>query len=403
MNLWLPQNPGIGGLDELTPAEEAFITSFVGLSHTDGDIYYYNSGQIQRLPIGSNGQVLTISSGLPEWGSSGVTDHGDLSGLSDDDHTQYALLAGRSGGQTLYGGTASGNDLILNSTSDSTKGTIFLDVASAPTLTLQSGGTIDPYFYTGTTSLPYLYLDRTTGDTHIGWEAEYTVGGFDYRDSNKFYFDTEFEQGGIRPTYIYSAPVNAGIQQQFRLRFVVDGTEVFGLSSVEGAVASSATLGSWLISSNIIRTTNTAAGFIRGEFNYIQLQGELNTGGGYDIRVVGKNPFGGATASNILGIFSDTTIQSYFKPNGGLVLNEQGADEDTRFEGDTDANLFYLDAGNDRIGIGTATPGYKFDVSGDINTSGVYRVGGTAGVSGSFTTVDGKTVTVTSGIITSIV
>jgi len=57
------------------------------------------------------------------------SDHGALSGLADDDHTQYALLAGRSGGQTLIGGTASGNDLILSSTSHATKGQIFFSAA----------------------------------------------------------------------------------------------------------------------------------------------------------------------------------------------------------------------------------------------------------------------------------
>lgn len=51
-------------------------------------------------------------------------DHGGLSGLGDDDHTQYALLAGRSGGQTLIGGTASGNDLTLQSTSNATRGAV---------------------------------------------------------------------------------------------------------------------------------------------------------------------------------------------------------------------------------------------------------------------------------------
>lgn len=51
-------------------------------------------------------------------------DHGILTGLVDDDHTQYALLAGRSGGQTLIGGTASGNNLTLQSTSNATKGSI---------------------------------------------------------------------------------------------------------------------------------------------------------------------------------------------------------------------------------------------------------------------------------------
>jgi len=43
--------------------------------------------------------------------------------------SQYALLAGRSGGQTLIGGTASGNDLTLSSTSNATKGTIFFGSA----------------------------------------------------------------------------------------------------------------------------------------------------------------------------------------------------------------------------------------------------------------------------------
>ena len=38
------------------------------------------------------------------------------------------------------------------------------------------------------------------------------------------------------------------------------------------------------------------------------------------------------------------------------IFNEDGADVDFRIEGDTEANLFYVDAGNNRIGIGTSTP-----------------------------------------------
>lgn len=45
-------------------------------------------------------------------GQTGVTDHGALTGLGDDDHLQYALLAGRSGGQTLYGDSAGGFGLL---------------------------------------------------------------------------------------------------------------------------------------------------------------------------------------------------------------------------------------------------------------------------------------------------
>ena len=58
-------------------------------------------------------------------GLSGASfDHGALLGLGDDDHPQYALLAGRAGGQTLKGDTASGGDLTLMSTAHATKGKI---------------------------------------------------------------------------------------------------------------------------------------------------------------------------------------------------------------------------------------------------------------------------------------
>jgi hypothetical protein len=58
-------------------------------------------------------------------------DHGSISGLSDDDHAQYALLAGRAGGQSLTGGTAASNNLTLSSTSNATKGRINLGANAA--------------------------------------------------------------------------------------------------------------------------------------------------------------------------------------------------------------------------------------------------------------------------------
>jgi hypothetical protein len=58
-----------------------------------------------------------------------LIDHTGLIGLGDDDHTQYALLLGRSGGQTLIGGTASGEDLLLQSTSHATRGSVIFGSA----------------------------------------------------------------------------------------------------------------------------------------------------------------------------------------------------------------------------------------------------------------------------------
>lgn len=48
------------------------------------------------------------------------------------------------------------------------------------------------------------------------------------------------------------------------------------------------------------------------------------------------------------------------------VWNDAGADVDQRMEGDTDANLFFLDASTDRIGIGTATPTAKLQINGSF-------------------------------------
>jgi len=51
-------------------------------------------------------------------------DHGSISGLLDDDHTQYLLLVGRSGGQEVIGGTDASDDLTFESSSNATKGNV---------------------------------------------------------------------------------------------------------------------------------------------------------------------------------------------------------------------------------------------------------------------------------------
>ena len=71
------------------------------------------------------------------------------------------------------------------------------------------------------------------------------------------------------------------------------------------------------------------------------------------------------------GIFSSAADTLNFTTGGvermelgtATVFNEDGADVDFRIEGDTEANLFYVDAGNDRIGIGTSSPAAPFHVA----------------------------------------
>jgi hypothetical protein len=66
-----------------------------------------------------------------------------------------------------------------------------------------------------------------------------------------------------------------------------------------------------------------------------------------------------------------------------LVINEIGAVFNVRIEGDTDANLFYTDATNSRVGVGTISPSVKFEVSGAANVTGTLT-GGTSSTGYSF-------------------
>jgi hypothetical protein len=54
-----------------------------------------------------------------------------------------------------------------------------------------------------------------------------------------------------------------------------------------------------------------------------------------------------------------------------LVINEIGAVYNVRIEGDTDANLFYTDATNSRVGVGTISPAAKLDVNGEALINGL--------------------------------
>lgn len=54
--------------------------------------------------------------------------------------------------------------------------------------------------------------------------------------------------------------------------------------------------------------------------------------------------------------------------NVGTIINETGADSDTRIEGDTQVNLLFVDASTDRIGIATATPETLLHISQGTNS-----------------------------------
>lgn len=90
--------------------------------------------------IGTNSEILSSDgAGGTHWvtaSSVGVTDHGALTGLGDDDHPQYPLSAGRAGGQTIVGSPQAGEHLTLRAHSTWTSGEVRIGYAGGAYYTL---------------------------------------------------------------------------------------------------------------------------------------------------------------------------------------------------------------------------------------------------------------------------
>lgn len=68
--------------------------------------------------------------------------------------------------------------------------------------------------------------------------------------------------------------------------------------------------------------------------------------------------------------------------NTAVVVNEDGNDVDFRVEGDTDANLLFVDASTDRVGIGTSTPGDELEIYASNSTPRLRFTGASSVASG---------------------
>ena len=65
-------------------------------------------------------------------------------------------------------------------------------------------------------------------------------------------------------------------------------------------------------------------------------------------------------AGNVVVGASD--LGGIFYSYGGAIINESGANSDTRIEGDTEPNLLFIDASADAIGIGTPDPARRLHI-----------------------------------------
>ena len=63
---------------------------------------------------------------------------------------------------------------------------------------------------------------------------------------------------------------------------------------------------------------------------------------------------------------NDALISGSIEVSGSSIFNEGSLDADFRVESDGNTHMLYVDAGNNKVGIGTDAPDYELDVAGNI-------------------------------------
>ncbi len=150
----------MGQRQDTTIANARTNNTFVSLSF--GTLPFKEMKLLYRVILRKSGATATYQEAQDYRSTSNVssgayvaTDHGILTGLADDDHLIYGLLAGRSGGQTLYGSNVASEGITIESTSDATKGYVLIQPnggnvgigMATPSVALDVTGDIE---YTGT-------------------------------------------------------------------------------------------------------------------------------------------------------------------------------------------------------------------------------------------------------------
>jgi len=316
------------------------------------------------------------SGSSPTFDGTNITgvDHGTDDGLGDDDHTQYALLAGRAGSQVLYGNNGTTGYLGLRANTGGTHASSRIYIGTASAYWEQKEalgiGTISPGNGFTTTAAYKLHLEssgtgaanRTTlgvrntnsgGAAAFNFEnsaggsfggqingATYAGGGFlraslYTQRSIPFYFhyfqtDGELMSGGTSPIYFATGGYNSQEFVVFTADHKMGVTNLTPTARFEVESAGTA---------DIVQILRGYAGQL----------GDM-----FQIRDSSEN------------IHHSFSLPGATDPN--TYINKQTGDSDFIVAGDTEANLLRVDAGLDTVRLGDWDTNY-LNVGATGNTS----------------------------------
>ena len=200
-----------------------------------------NQPSLGSLAFGNNVVTPLVLSGATLSLSQASIVHNNLGGLTTGDpHTQYALLAGRSGGQTLTGGTAANNLLILRGTSangnTATNTAVRFGVGDGggtTVLDLKHDGSLEQTVSTTTSVAGYSLTQTITGTSGDSFGASYAItdtgGGSKtiYGFRSALYYSGTTTLGGMQSTSNVLEVTNGGtvsFAEVLTSNLVVDGS-----------------------------------------------------------------------------------------------------------------------------------------------------------------------------------
>jgi hypothetical protein len=137
--------------------------------------------------------------------------------------------------------------------------------------------------------------------------------------------------------------------------------------------------------------TATQSGDTLGGLYFGGYQGSFYTARANILSKATETFSGTASGSNLLfnvGLTGATTsLEAMAMNSTEVVVNDTSVNLDFRIEGDTEANLLFVDASTDRVGVGTATPQSRLDVTGSGNGDvAIYNINQTNGTASSSST-----------------
>lgn len=323
------------------------------LKNTTGDLGA--SGTRWDNIFGTNINGTTITDGTLSINSGSITSavNGTFSGTvqaeqltSTDDINATGIITG--GSLSTPDFSTNANGIVLPIRGASTSHVVEMKITSYDTLWFYNFAG-DWRFWNDTDNFQALLIDGDTGNLTCG--GDIIVQGDDITNAGNQVLNikgTRTAAGGNALALMTLDTAGSTQINRLLIRGGQDSTTVAwnAISSIDYGSANLASIGS--INCSTITTT-----------------GDIDVGGDVNLDDDAKVAFGNSYITGQTGTF----LEFYTNGNERLVLgttaavfNQDSLDYDLRVEGNNQANLFFCDAGNDRVGIGTNGPTTLVDI-----------------------------------------